>query len=44
MNRGVLFGIIVMLKYNLKGLNTWHADTGELANAVQASGIIQARH
>lgn len=26
------------------GLNTWHADAGELSNAVQASGIILAGH
>ncbi len=33
-----------MLKHNLTGLNTWHADAGELSDAVQASGIILAGH
>ena len=27
-----------------KNLITWHADTGELSNAVQAGGIILAGH
>lgn len=34
----------MVLKYNLTTLNTWHADTGELSDAVQASGIILAGH
>lgn len=33
-----------MLKYNLTGLNTWHADASELSDAIQASGIILTGH
>lgn len=36
--------LLAVLKYNLIGLNTWHADAGELSDAVQASGIILAGH
>lgn len=39
-----MFCIVLLLKYNRIGLNTWHADAGELSNAVQASGIILAGH
>lgn len=28
----------------MTALNTWHADAGELSNAVQASGVILAGH
>lgn len=39
-----VFCTVILLRYNITGLNTWHADAGELSNAVQASGIILAGH
>lgn len=39
-----LIVLLALLKYNLTSLNTWHADTGELSDAVQACGVILAGH
>lgn len=36
--------LLSLLKYNLTSPHTWHAYTGELSNAVQASGVILAGH
>lgn len=36
--------LLAALKYNSTGQNTWHADAGELSDAVKASCIIQAGH
>lgn len=39
-----VFYMVLLLRYNITGVNTWHADAGELSDAVQASGIILAGH